>query len=32
MAPRDMYIMCHWRVLEEEDGAIVIASWSDAGA
>lgn len=26
-----MYIMCHWRVLEEEDGAIVIAVWSDAG-
>lgn len=31
VAPRDMYIMCHWRVLEEEDGAIVIAVWSDAG-
>lgn len=31
VAPRDMYIMCHWRVLEEEDGAIVVASWSDAG-
>jgi len=26
-----MYLLCHWRVLEEEDGAIVIAVWSDAG-
>lgn len=31
MAPRDMYIVCHWRVLDEADGTILIAVWSDTG-